>query len=542
MSYRPPDHGSSSWMAKLAIGAIAGTQIAAFILFNQSSIHWRENSADDHLYAYCGWRILHGAVPYTGVWDNKPPGIWWLNALAFAVCGDGIANDLLLGSLALAVLIIGFIVAARAVYGRSATWPALFTGGVLLTHLQFECGSNRTETFVAATEICAVAAYLCWLRAGCGGWLFAAGLAAGAAPWFKQNGVAVIAALAVHLLLFGGWKQRSELGVQCSVRAGASPQSFRSRIATFAFGLSIMPLAAIILLAAQGALGEFYNAVIVFNRYFFIAGDATWIHIARPMQLYWSELVQIWKIPGLAAVGFVIFVGRRLARRRVGLDLQDLGQLLIWLWLALDFYLACVATGRLAYHLAPVLTPLGLLALQPLMALLGRERLSARFTASPLMLAVMLTFGYMIFEVFEQSWKAARPGWLEKPAWYALERKQPTPYEAQAAAIRAWTRPEEYIYVWGWSPGTYRFAYRRCPSRFATIEHVSHVYPYGNFIVEGAQRDLQANPPAVFVISITDYPALVAAPVSPFAAWFEKMYVLRETISGMNLFVRRKSD
>lgn len=517
-------------MPRVLHGAFACACIAACVLFNQSSVHWRENIADDHLYAYGGWRILHGATPYLGVWDNKPPGVWWLNAGAFAICGEGLGPDLLLGTLALVTLIVAFTAAARALYGPAAFWPGLVTGGVLLTHLQFECGSNRTETFVAVAEVVAVAAYLRWFTGGRMRWLFAAGIAAGAAPWFKQNGVAVIAALAVHLIAAGRQGSgKKEIGVS----------SLGRRMVVFALGVSIVPMIAIVALTSQGALGEFYNAVLVFNRYFFIAGDATWVHIGRPIQLYWSELVQIWKIPALAVVGLTIGLVSVPLRRRVASVENGHALWLIGLWLGLDLYLACVATGRLAYHLAPVLTPLGLLALQPLMALLGRQQLAARLTARPLLVATTVAFGFLLFEVLAQSWSAGRPGWFEKPAWYALERKQPTAYEAQAAAIRAWTKPDDYVYVWGWSPGTYRFAYRRCPSRFATIEHVSHVYPYGNFIAEGAQRDVLVKPPAVFVISISDYPALIAPPVSSFAAWFEAHYSLRETISGMNLFVRR---
>lgn len=523
MDTAKPTADTRHWPGRAARGFITLLIGAAAIVFNQSAVHWRENSADDHLYAYCGWRILHGAVPYVGVWDNKPPGVWWLNTAAFAICGDGIGNDLLLGSLALAALLTAFVVAGRALYGPAVHWPALLTGAVLLTHLQFECGSNRTETFVAVAEAVGIASILLWHARGGRGWLLAAGIAAGAAPWFKQNGIACTAAILLFLCL-----------------RNPGNQTRFARLGWYCLGVALPNVAVMGVLATQGALVECYRAVIEFNRYFFVAGDATWIHLGRPIQLYWRELVAIWKIPALATagalIGIIVFC-RGATRRQI-----HAGVILLLLWIGLDFYLACVATGRLAYHLAPVLAPLGLLALQPLMALLGRTRLGECLLTSPLRTAACIAYGFLLYEAWLPSLAAARPCWYEKSHWYDLARKIPAPYEAQAAAIRAQTQPDDFIYVWGWSPGTYRYAYRRCPSRFATIEHVSHVYPYANFIVEGAERDLQAHPPAVIVMSITDYPALVTPPLRPFAIWFEQNYALRETIEGMSLFFRTSFD
>jgi len=85
---------------------------------------------------------------------------------------------------------------------------ALATGCVLLTHLHYECGGNRTETFVVPCEILAVLSYLRWQRAGRLPWLAFAGLFAGAAPLFKQSGLAALGACALHLLWsqFAGWR------------------------------------------------------------------------------------------------------------------------------------------------------------------------------------------------------------------------------------------------------------------------------------------------------------------------------------------------
>src|SRR5438132_6198013 len=35
---------------------------------------------DEGTYADIGWALDHGAVLYRDVWDNKPPGVYWLAA------------------------------------------------------------------------------------------------------------------------------------------------------------------------------------------------------------------------------------------------------------------------------------------------------------------------------------------------------------------------------------------------------------------------------------------------------------------------------
>jgi len=45
--------------------------------------------SDEGTYADIGRALLHGAVLYRDVWDNKPPGMYWLAAAVIAVIGPG---------------------------------------------------------------------------------------------------------------------------------------------------------------------------------------------------------------------------------------------------------------------------------------------------------------------------------------------------------------------------------------------------------------------------------------------------------------------
>lgn len=525
--------GVTGWRASALRGAALCLLTGAAVLFNQSAVHWRANINDSHYYAYCGWRVSQGARPYLDVWNNKPPGTWWLNALGFWICGPGLGRELLICSAVVAIAIVGFVALARVTYHRSLWLPALLTGCVLLTGLRYECGANRTETFVVPCEILAVLGYVRWRRCGQLRWLALGGLLAGAAPLFKQSGLAALAACATHLL----WSQFAQ-------RRAATVPTGRWWVAWVVGGVAaaVLPGIAAAVLAWQGALGDACFAVSTFNRAYFEVHDATWLRLRAASAPYAPLLPPLYGMYLVAGIGVLLAALRRWGRVgptvATGPGCEGVG--VFWLWLLAAFYLACVGPGRQAYHLATTLPPLGLLALYPLYWLSGDRDLGWRIVARPSMALVVVVYLYVLAGVAADSVSVARRGWVQKPHWYALVRKQPEPYEVQAAQIVRLTQPEETIYVWGWSPGTYRFAYRHSASRFSTLEKVGQVGKFAQFIVEGAIADIRRAPPTVFVISTGDLQALLTPPRSAFAQWVDQHYRDLGDFEGMHILVQRE--
>ncbi len=541
---------AAAWLVALCL-------LGAAVVFNQSAVHWRANVNDSHYYAYCGWRVSQGAVPYLDVWNNKPPGTWWVNAVGFLICGPGMGRELLVCSIAVAVAIAGFVALARTAYHRSL-WPlALATGGVLLTHLRYECGGNRTETFVVPCEILAVLGYLRWRRSGRWSWLVFGGLLAGAAPLFKQSGLAALGACAVHLTwsqLAARWSRSTKLPgrrwwVPWLIGGGAA---------------ITLPAIAAMVLAAQGALREACFAVSGFNQAYFDVSDATWLNLRAAFQPYLPELPPLYGLVLFAGVGVLLRILQLLVHQqrdnagrvahgfsrggresavhsrpppleRWATQPDSVGIGVFWLWLAAACYLACVGPGRLAYHLAPTLAPLGLLALYPLHWLLRDRDLRRRIVAKPSIAAVVTIYVFVLALVVGDSVGVARRCWVTKPHWHALTRDPPAAYEVQAAEVVRLTRPDETVYVWGWSPGTYRYAYRHSPSRFSTLEKLGQVGKSAEFIYEGAIADIQAAPPALLVISTGDLRALLSPPQSEFARWVDRHYRDHGEFEGMHI-------
>ncbi len=512
------------WLACAAV-------IVVGVVANQSAVHWRATMSDDHLYSYHGWCVLDGARPYLDLWNNKPPGTWWLNAGAIALCGTGSASEVLIGSLALLVTMGALVGIARLAYRRSLALPAALIAAVLLTDIRFECGANRTETYLIACECVAVLAYLRWLRGARARWLVLCGLAAGTAPLFKQAGLAAVGAGALHLA-WTQWRARA---------AGRGhPCGWRPWVVV-ALTLPITPLVAAAVLGAQGALGEAIFAMVGFNRAYFAVDDATWTNLGHAVRVYLPSLRPLAGISAVVLIGLAWGLARGLADRRLGAGhwppRRGVGLLVIWLVLA--FYLVLVSPGRQGYHLMVMLPSLGLLALYPLHLLAGRRGLPRQLVAVPLAVATLVAWAYVLGAGLPGNVTEMQRCWRSKPTWYALGHTQPTHAELQGAELARLAGPHETVYAWGWNTGAYRYSERRPASRFATFEKTGQVGRHADFIFEQGTADIRRRRPAAITIARNDYFELRRSPQGEFAAWLCEEYEIVTTIGGTHVLARR---
>lgn len=187
----------------------------------------------------------------------------------------------------------------------------------------------------------------------------------------------------------------------------------------------------------------------------------------------------------------------------------------------------------------PALPALGLLALYPLHLLAGRRGLPSQLAARPGITLAMAVWVYVVATLASGGLHEVSQAWRSKPHWYAAARTVADDDEAQGKAVRRLTSPSERIYVWGWSPGTYRYAYRQPVSRFTTLEKCGQLGEHARFIMTGALADIRHDPPAVLVISVNDYPGLFAPSMDGLGDWVAARYERVDTIQGMHILTRR---
>src|SRR5258706_3207780 len=149
----------------------------AFVLLRIPSFIEPPWYSDAGTYADIGWALNHGARLYLDVWDNKPPGIYWLSALlvghAPIAIAMPLASTLFVGAAAVCVASI-----ARKVGGAGAGTIAAPSYVVVASLPSLDRDPFNAEPF-GATFVAAGIAIL--LHSSRPRWLIAAGALAGVA-------------------------------------------------------------------------------------------------------------------------------------------------------------------------------------------------------------------------------------------------------------------------------------------------------------------------------------------------------------------------
>lgn len=176
--------------------------------------HIRVDEFDSWLFAYFGRELAGGAELYVDVWDNKPPGIFWVNAFAGILSGNTLIGAAIATSLASAGACTVFFLLTRRLYGLGTAAIGTFLATVYLYTFYFHVGANRPSTFIAVTEIAAVLLYARALAVPDrmrGKNLALAGLVAGFGLWFKQSALAALAAMLCHQALLAVFRDRKSV-------------------------------------------------------------------------------------------------------------------------------------------------------------------------------------------------------------------------------------------------------------------------------------------------------------------------------------------
>jgi hypothetical protein len=161
--------------------AICVTVLVALFIQLLLFAHGRDQS----IYATVADGMLAGKLPYRDVWDFKPPGIFFVFALAQALFGDGMWGVRLLEGLG---LVLVFVLSIRLSSIYFADDRPGFLGGAMaaLISVQMEFWhSGQPETFGGVLTMLGI--WCCAVSAGKreAVWLFACGVAFGAAFLLK---------------------------------------------------------------------------------------------------------------------------------------------------------------------------------------------------------------------------------------------------------------------------------------------------------------------------------------------------------------------
>lgn len=533
------DDGTALWMLILVMALV----VTPMIVLAEIVAYWRTDVVDDQMFAYYGWRIAHGATVYLDVWDNKPPGIYWANALAMLVSGGSYVGVIVVCGLALAVAHAAFFVAGAAVYSRGAAALTTILLSFYLTHAYYTGGTDRTETFLVPCELIGVAFYLRgFARERWWKW-YAAGLFCGLAFLFKQVGLAAWGCMGLHIILLVIMRD-------LTLRAGVR------RCLLLLGGVVTTVGVAAFVLASQGALGAACFATFGFNWAYVTAGRTQFPYNFANRKVLELHMYPILLVPMLMSAAAVIHAALwwwRPQHRPPEIEAPLRAQrpacprymVFFVLWLLVAVYGAVLSPHAFRHYVNPIIPPLLLIAGYLVNVLRAETRLLRRMQQRAWVTLSLVVLAYFGWGAVVEQKHAVSKVWVFR---IDPTTREPAVWEVVGDAVAELTDPGDRIQCWEYLPGVYLRSRRINATRFSTTEKVGQVSEGARFVVNEMATRLRADPPVLLVLS-AGYCSLMKSerpderPLdSELAPWIDENYTLVREIPRFGTYLLFKRN
>jgi len=460
---------------------------------------------DQGLYAYVGDRILHGGLAYRDAWDQKPPGVHYVYAALRAISSsDWIvpAADLAAAAGVAALLwVIGARLCGSLAGALSAVLFLLLSDPSLARYGGVRVRA-QAETFIALAVAGALAlAEGARIARGARGARAAlgAGVLIGAAFALKYNaglyGIVVLAPI---------------LG-----DANASPDRWRNA-ALVVLGATIVPLLLFARFWAGGALDDLYQATIVYNvQYSGETYSSVWdfLRYVVVAPIRHAQVDPLWFVGGVGCLVLLYFALRALAQRR-----------LVTAWIPILWVgLACVSIAinskrDLPQYFLQAAPALALAAGMASALVFPRLPVAAGWIVAAALAAATWRVGADPFpKLAEYVWhdtqyalgRIDRRTHLAKYGSRDVDKYSALGNHDLGDFLSAHTRPDETVYVFGFSSAAYVYADRQSASRFFWSRPVIVRFNYDKpgYGVRGVRAELELRNPAYVVLQEHDWGA-----------------------------------
>lgn len=488
---------------------------------------------DQYQLIQLGQCVAHGGRMYVDCWENKPPGIAWLGALALVASDHHPLSPWILPPLLeVAVLATAWLCLRRVLGEKTARKSVVITAVVFALRL-YDTPSINPDFYSSMFEL---AAMVVFLRAGWTPFAEPRGEIAQGTPLLLNPGRASLLLAALAGLLWAAATTIKQVGcigllaiTACALGAAMFHRAQRDRLmrllASTWLGFLFGVLAVIGVLWSQGVLREAAYAVLGFNADLLSLADFA-DSIRNRVRLR-GELAPV-ALPlwlGATAICSALWY-----RRHGGAAVLPVFALLMW-WVAAALLAGMGPSGAMRYWQATfppmlILAAIGLYYIQQVQDRITHpQRLTAFIVAAT---AALLLARPALIEL-----RAGLAGSLVESDSHPTEREQ---LQEIAAHVRELTRPEDRIYVLDYRPGIYVYADRLPAVRFN--------YPRStgqwSEILEGIRSDppallLQPDPPAPEFRRFCD-----AACEHSLSEWLEQCDALT-TVDDMRFFRCSKS-
>ena len=441
-----------------------------------------EQRRDSGIFAYTAEIVREGGLPYLDAWDNKLPGVYFIDALAFAVFGTNRWALWLIENLTLFGAALAIFWLLKQLYGtRAETWIGALIFILLARHPLLVEDTNFTELYALLPQTVVFVAGFQLLRRPEWRWAVLLGFAAGVAFLIKQTTVGVALAFVPAVLLSGHPLRRARerwrwLG---GIVAGALA--------------CLLPVG--VYLLANGILDDAFDASFVMARSFhrWVGRESVWLGRTLITTLTKSAFAVVF----YPLLPFLLIGLREAWRRgRVAPDAnaQAASEATLTRWAALTFAVDLTLVnvtnrgyGHYYVTLLPAVTLLLTLAVAKLNEWAGSEPSKrarrahwARLYLATLLVGVPLVASVVRF--WRANWQIAGPA----------KQRDLTAY------VIAHTNPEDMVLVWGAATVINFQSGRKSPTRY----HYGYpliVPDYSDEAILEFVQELETNQPVMIV-------------------------------------------
>jgi 4-amino-4-deoxy-L-arabinose transferase-like glycosyltransferase len=490
---------SNTLLLSLALAAVLGLTFFLRMKF------WNQPfQMDEGVYAYIGWGMLDGLVPYKDVFDHKPPGIYLLYSLVFLLTEPSALNVKVFASIYTLGTALAVFLLARKVAGTRAGCLSALLFGIFSCGPKIEGGGANAEIFMILPYTLAAYFLLQAAETDKRKSYFLAGLFTGLACTIKQVAVVNVLWIAAFLL-FRIWRRRTEKTVSEIAADGAA----------VAVGMVLPWIPFVLYFYLNDALRAFFYWQVSFNFGYMDQGPKYLENLTilfKQMKMILGENLVLWLL-ALVGLGFL--------RRRVSEPegsysdtvLQPSEKRVVLLLMATwpIFSFLGIMLGRRYYghyfiQIIPSLAVLGGIGLAGLFYELRLRGRSLLRQPSRVLLAVLIISSCVLFV------KTDAPYYLRYDAEQISFGVYGTPVFSVTRFVgkylRERTQPDDLIYVWAANPEINFYALRKSPSPFLIHSAAFRKLPWDTH--EEAIQSLNRAPPQYIVAmkNMSSFPAL----------------------------------
>lgn len=475
-----PVHGPHA-STRYWLGLAGLLLLLVFLISLQLAPSVSDQRRDSGIFAYTGKIIHDGGLIYIDAWDNKLPGVYFIDAVAFALFGTNRWALWLIENFTLfsAALVLFWLL--RQLYGeRSEAWVGALILVLMTRHPGLINDTNYTEAYALLPQTVVFAAGFQLLRDPRARWAVLVGFAAAVALLIKQTTIGVALAFIPAVVL-----TRHPLA--------RSPQRWRW-LGLLVLGGLICLLPLIVGLLAYGILDEAIDASFVMSSSFheWVGQESAWIGMTVINTFIDSPFLLVYG-PLMPFLGLGIVSAWKRSRQRDDSSPQGRAVTTLSLWailtLGTDLVLANITNRGYGHYYASLLPAATLLLVMAIRVLneVGDHPAYDKTVKRARIYLVAILIGVPLGTSLVRFWQAD----------WNIAGQARTPDLAEYVA--AHTRPDDTVLVWGAATAINFLSGRASPTQF------HYAYPLivpeytSEETIHELLLDLRTNQPAMIV-------------------------------------------